>query len=99
MPQGTNVTSTSMTHTLVAERHARTTGIALRRALMGFVYTIPTIIFIVVLFLTPLVLVGASADTQQRAQRWNDVMKRLARLGDICCTLNALFLLLLLLLN
>jgi valyl-tRNA synthetase len=33
--------------------------------------------------LTPLVLAGASADTQQRAQRWNDVMKRLARLGDI----------------
>jgi valyl-tRNA synthetase len=33
--------------------------------------------------LTPLVLVGASTETQARAQRWNDVMKRLARLGDI----------------
>ncbi len=33
--------------------------------------------------LTPLVLIGASADIKARAQRWNDVMKRLARLGDI----------------
>ncbi|UGV26655.1 valine--tRNA ligase [Rhodopseudomonas boonkerdii] len=33
--------------------------------------------------LTPLVLVAASAETQARAQRWNDVIKRLARLGDI----------------
>jgi valyl-tRNA synthetase len=33
--------------------------------------------------LTPLVLVAASAETQSRAQRWNDVIKRLARLGDI----------------
>ena len=31
---------------------------ALRRQLMGFVYTLPTIVFIVVLFLTPLVLVA-----------------------------------------
>ena len=57
MPQGTHVTSTSMTHTLAAEHPVRSSGIALRRAVMGFVYTIPTIIFIVVLFLTPLVLV------------------------------------------
>ncbi len=33
--------------------------------------------------LTPLVLVAASAETQSRAQRWSDVIKRLARLGDI----------------
>ncbi len=33
--------------------------------------------------LTPLVLVAASAETKSRAQRWNDVIKRLARLGDI----------------
>ncbi|MGM4905779.1 valine--tRNA ligase [Tardiphaga sp. 866_E4_N2_1] len=33
--------------------------------------------------LTPLVLAGASAETQARAQRWSDVVKRLARLGDI----------------
>ncbi|EKS39852.1 valine--tRNA ligase [Afipia broomeae] len=33
--------------------------------------------------LFPLVLVGASADIKARAERWSDVMKRLARLGDI----------------
>ena len=33
--------------------------------------------------LTPLVLVGASAETQARALRWRDVVKRLARLGEI----------------
>jgi valyl-tRNA synthetase len=33
--------------------------------------------------LTPLVLAAASAETQERAKRWNDVMKRLARLADI----------------
>ena len=33
--------------------------------------------------LTPLVLAGASAETKARAQRWNDVIKRLARLADI----------------
>ncbi|MEZ0220691.1 MAG: valine--tRNA ligase, partial [Tardiphaga sp.] len=33
--------------------------------------------------LTPLVLAGASTETQARAQRWSDVVKRLARLGDI----------------
>jgi valyl-tRNA synthetase len=33
--------------------------------------------------LTPLVLAGASAETRQRAQRWNDVIKRMARLADI----------------
>src|SRR6202011_5607854 len=33
--------------------------------------------------LTPLVLAGASAETQGRAQRWNDVVKRMARLADI----------------
>ncbi|MDO8980674.1 MAG: valine--tRNA ligase [Afipia sp.] len=33
--------------------------------------------------LFPLVLVGASADIKSRAERWSDVMKRLARLGDI----------------
>jgi valyl-tRNA synthetase len=31
----------------------------------------------------PLVLSGASAETQDRAQRWNDVVKRLARLSEI----------------
>jgi valyl-tRNA synthetase len=33
--------------------------------------------------LTPLALAGVSAETQARARRWNDVVKRLARLGDI----------------
>jgi valyl-tRNA synthetase len=33
--------------------------------------------------LTPLVLAGASAETRERAQRWNDVVKRMARLSDI----------------
>jgi valyl-tRNA synthetase len=33
--------------------------------------------------LFPLVLVGAFDDIRARAQRWSDVMKRLARLGDI----------------
>jgi valyl-tRNA synthetase len=33
--------------------------------------------------LTPLVLAGASAETKERAQRWSDVVKRLARLADI----------------
>jgi valyl-tRNA synthetase len=33
--------------------------------------------------LTPLILAGASAETKARAQRWNDVIKRLSRLADI----------------
>jgi len=33
--------------------------------------------------LTPLVLAGASAETKGRARRWNDVVKRMARLADI----------------
>ena len=33
--------------------------------------------------LFPLMLVGASADIKARAERWSDVLKRLARLGDI----------------
>jgi valyl-tRNA synthetase len=33
--------------------------------------------------LTPLVLAAASAETKARAQRWNDVVKRMARLADI----------------
>jgi valyl-tRNA synthetase len=33
--------------------------------------------------LTPLVLAGASAETRERAQRWSDVVKRMARLADI----------------
>jgi valyl-tRNA synthetase len=33
--------------------------------------------------LTPLVLAGASAETKGRAQRWNEVVKRMARLSDI----------------
>jgi len=33
--------------------------------------------------LTPLVLAGASAETRDRAERWNDVVRRMARLGDI----------------
>jgi valyl-tRNA synthetase len=33
--------------------------------------------------LTPLVLAGASAETRARAPRWNDVIKRMARLADI----------------
>ena len=33
--------------------------------------------------LMPLVLSGASAETRERAQRWNDIVKRLARLADL----------------
>jgi valyl-tRNA synthetase len=33
--------------------------------------------------LTPLVLSAASAETRERAQRWNDVVKRMSRLADI----------------
>jgi len=33
--------------------------------------------------LTPLVLSGASAETKGRAQRWDDVIRRMARLSDI----------------
>jgi valyl-tRNA synthetase len=33
--------------------------------------------------LTPLVLAGASAETKKRVPRWNDVIKRMARLSDI----------------
>jgi valyl-tRNA synthetase len=33
--------------------------------------------------LTPLVIAGASAETRERAQRWNDVVSRMARLADI----------------
>jgi valyl-tRNA synthetase len=33
--------------------------------------------------LMPLMLADASPETQQRAQRWSDVIKRLARLADI----------------
>jgi len=33
--------------------------------------------------LFPLVLIGASPDIKARAERWSDVMKRLARLGEI----------------
>src|SRR5258706_14592005 len=33
--------------------------------------------------LTPLVLAGASAETRERAQRWNTAVKRMARLADI----------------
>jgi valyl-tRNA synthetase len=33
--------------------------------------------------LTPLVLSGASTETRERAQRWSDVVKRMARLADI----------------
>jgi valyl-tRNA synthetase len=32
---------------------------------------------------TPLVLSGASAETKERARRWNDVIKRMARLAEI----------------
>jgi hypothetical protein len=33
--------------------------------------------------LTPLVLASASAETRERVQRWNDVVKRMARLAEI----------------
>jgi valyl-tRNA synthetase len=33
--------------------------------------------------LTPLVLAGASTETKDRAQRWSDVVKRMARLAEI----------------
>jgi valyl-tRNA synthetase len=39
--------------------------------------------------LTPLVLAGASAETKGRAQRWNDVVKRMARLADIAFAASA----------
>ena len=39
--------------------------------------------------LTPLVLAGASAETRGRAQRWNDVVKRMARLADIAFAASA----------
>jgi valyl-tRNA synthetase len=33
--------------------------------------------------LTPLVLSGVSAETRERAQRWNDVVRRMARLSEL----------------
>src|SRR4051812_48920226 len=33
--------------------------------------------------LTPLILIRGSDETRSRAQRWSDVIKRLARIGDI----------------
>jgi valyl-tRNA synthetase len=33
--------------------------------------------------LTPLVLVGAAAETKERAQRWNEMIRRMARVADI----------------
>ena len=33
--------------------------------------------------LTPLVLAGAAGETRERAQRWNEVIRRMARLADI----------------
>jgi valyl-tRNA synthetase len=33
--------------------------------------------------LTPLVLVGASPETRERMPRWNDVIRRMARLADV----------------
>ncbi len=36
--------------------------------------------------LTPLVLAGASRETRGRAERWNDVVRRMARLADIAFT-------------
>jgi valyl-tRNA synthetase len=33
--------------------------------------------------LTPLVLAAASTETKERAQRWNDTVKRMARLADV----------------
>src|SRR6476646_1049648 len=33
--------------------------------------------------LTPLVLTGVSAETRERAQRWNDVVRRMARLSEL----------------
>ncbi|MDB5538693.1 MAG: sugar permease of superfamily binding cassette transporter, solute binding protein [Devosia sp.] len=50
--------TTSITPDLPEVRLSRRVSHVLRRQLMGFVYTIPTIIFIIVLFLTPLVLVA-----------------------------------------
>jgi multiple sugar transport system permease protein len=45
-----------MAQELPAVRGGRSTGFFLRRQLVGFAYTIPTIVFVAVLFLTPLVL-------------------------------------------
>ena len=50
-------TTTSMTPDVPAARTARSrAGYYLRRQLAGFVYSVPTLIFVVVLFVTPLVL-------------------------------------------
>jgi len=52
------VTTTSISGAASAERPVRRSRINLRRQLTGFAYTIPTLVFIVVFFLTPLVLVA-----------------------------------------
>ncbi len=52
------MTTTSISHTLPGERPTRLSRIALRRQLVGFAYTLPTLVFIVVFFLTPLLLVA-----------------------------------------
>ncbi len=52
---GTTVATTSITRD-IADTGRRTIGFHLRRQLMGFVYTIPTVVFVLVLFITPLLL-------------------------------------------
>jgi multiple sugar transport system permease protein len=52
------VTTTSISEAAAADRPVRRSGISLRRQLVGFAYTLPTLVFIVVFFLTPLVLVA-----------------------------------------
>ena len=52
------MTTTSISEAAPAEQPVRRSRINLRRQLTGFAYTIPTLVFIVVFFLTPLVLVA-----------------------------------------
>ena len=53
---GTIVTTTSITPDMHRDRPAAASSFHLRRQLMGFAYTIPTVVFVVVLFVTPLLL-------------------------------------------
>ena len=57
MPTGTTLATTSITPEMTGTgRRQWRTGYHLRRQLMGFTYTIPIVVFVAVLFVTPLVL-------------------------------------------
>ena len=57
-------------------------GVRLRFALKDTVIMLVPML-VVLATLTPLLLAGASAETKERVQRWNDVVKRMARLAEI----------------